>query len=307
MSSKLWIILIVTISFTSVGFYWLSENGKSDSQIQIDILSKTAALPVRSLTSFEFDEETFDVSVTLFDALDSLLVETENTSTAHIRVMDTLTYLEYYSNLSDYRIIAMQPKDTSLIVNPEHADIKELNAIKGAILGISSQASDEFLLRMVIDSENIIGLSLDEVSVPSPLESALMISDNLINLGLFESPYTAYTLSNGCKSYYNFTDDLYDVYLVPKDLDSAVLEKITAYLKALNRQIDTYQSKSNDEITHEMTKVFGKYAIESDHPTFYNLVKPNTLLINRFVTYLYATNWIDNKYPYDSLALDVFN
>jgi len=284
----------------------MSEQEKYDVQIQIDMLSKTSSLPVGTLTSFEFDDEVIDVNVKLYQSLDSLLVETAPSSTSHIRVMDTLTYLEYYSTLSDYRIIAMQPKDIELIVNPKHADIKELNAIKGSILGISSQASDEFLLRTVIDSQGIIGLSLDEVSIPSSAESALMISDDLINFGLFESPYIAYTLSNGCKSFYSFSDIMYDVYLVPVDLDNVILEKTTTYLETLNQHIEVYQDKSNDEIKNEMNRAFGKYALESDHPKFYNLIKPDELLINRFVTYLYATNWIDHKYPYDTLALDAF-
>jgi hypothetical protein len=306
MSNKLLIILIFIVSFVSIGFYWLSDYKKNNDQIQVDMLSKASALPVRALTSFDFDDEAVEVKVNLYDAVDSLLVEYEHAPTINIRVMDALTYLEYYSSLSDLKMIAMQAKKTTLVVDPKHADIKALNTIKGSILGISTQASDEYLLRTVIDSQDIIGLSLDEVTISSSSERALMISDSLINFAFFESPYTAYTLSNGCGSFYDFPSTMYDVYLVPADLDNEALEKVTAYLKALNQEIETYNSKTDDDISKEMSLVFGKYAIMNDKPVFYQLVQPDEVLINRFVTYLYATNWIDDKYPYETLALEVF-
>jgi hypothetical protein len=300
MKTNAMIALVCLIAIGALAFSFFASPEQTDDTLDVKCLNVWANVPLQQVNEITDDKSPLPVTTTAYNDLNDL-ISSAGESNESVVILDAMTYLEYHDVLSHYAIYALRPKSTALLVDPKHASIEHINDIKGAVLGIAGQASDEYIFRAVIDMEGIIGLSLDEIDCTKLLDKVTLLTDSIINYAIMEAPFDQYVLTRGARRLYRF-DNTYDALLVPENFDDDQLRRVNTYIAA----IDGVKTTGNTEKWMQQYFPELKRFVPDEPMITAAFDKPDSDIINQMVTYFYATNRIDSKYKLSEIVVDGF-
>lgn len=302
---KFMILMVVTvITLGAIAFNSSNLISSDDlSTYKLVVMDKWTNQTYQETTSFTFDDTTYGLEVIYCKDFNDLL-SYDALPDETLYIFDSFAFIEHKDTYKNYSIFALRPKIVDLIVAPDFDHIEKLNDIKGAVLGITSQAADEYLFKSIIDSEGLLGVSLDEVVLTDPYEKMTLLMDNYIHYAFLESPLRELANEKGGKTLYQFKNS-YDAFIVPNTTDDDIMAIYNRIIDEINDDIINISPDpkkplaltDNDEVTQ-----IGSL-LTDDLNLF---IKPTTDEINRMVTYFFVTNRIDEKYTFEEIVLEGF-
>ena len=292
------IIAFVTIALIGVNIFF--QFHRTENQIlNIHVLDQWINQPFDETHTLSTENGDVDLKIHYYSDYKDLL-SADKTSNA-IFIFDAVAYLEHKSDFENFSILALRPKQVSLVINPQNSEISSIKDLKGPVLGVSSKASDEYLFRSVIDKEGLVGIALDEVTFTDPVEKIEMLTDGYIEYAFLESPYLEIAVEKGAGVLYNF-DNCYDALIVSKELDEKIFAELPKLIRTYNENMKAYSGVLLKETSIKNIESYR----DKLRTLMYPFEKPDVEVINKLATYFFATNRIDEKYTFAELVIEGF-
>lgn len=298
-------ILISLIVLLSVGglFY---KDSISENIVRIGVLSETASLPI--LDAYNqglLDNLEFPVEIIVYPTENAMLYD------ARINFLDGFlcepsSFIVSHKTLSDFIIISSTYKELYLIGSEKNINATKISDVKAAAMGVYNYNQCEFFLDLTIQSQNTIGISMDEVLINNALSRLELIEDNTLDFGIFTSPYSDYLLKHNTKLIQKMSglSASYSILAINKSFENGHIEFIEQFLSNLNNTSDT---KSLNHYNYLISKYFKlpKQIQLSKLPfsTSFNL--PDMDDMDSLLSWLYNTERIPSKFKYYDLVTEL--
>lgn len=215
------------------------------------------------------------------------------------------TFIATREALDDFIVISATTKDLFLMGSPENSHISKLNDVKAAALGVYNYNQCDLLLDMTIQSQNIIGLTLDEALINDPIRRCELLLDSSLDFGIYPAPYADYLSQQGARNLQNMQDlePAMQFLVFSESLETEQSEAVSNLVAEINHW-------DQDRTLSDSNKLLSKYL---DLPRDYKLRKlPEASLFQRpdrdqldmLLSWMYNTKRISSKYKYSDIVTE---
>ncbi|MBF4691663.1 substrate-binding domain-containing protein [Fusibacter ferrireducens] len=304
---KIKIVLISLIVMLSIGglFY---RDSKSENTVRIGVLSETASLPI--LDAYDqglLDHLEFPVEVIVYSTENAMLYD------ARIGFLDGFlcepsSFIVAHKTLSDFVIISSTYKELYLIGSEKNNTATKLSDVKAAAMGIYNYNQCEFFLDLTIQSQNTIGISMDEVLVNDALSRVKLLEDNTLDFGIFTSPYSDYLLNHNAKLIQKMSglNPSYAILTINKFYESAHIDFVEQFLSKLNSSSEAKTLKHYNALIEKYFNISEQIQL-SKLPIKTSFELPNMDDMDILLSWLYNTERIPSKFKYADLVTDLIS
>ena len=296
--------IVILFAILGISILLFQEFSNSDT-VYIGIIEESSALPFLDAYSKKMlGSKEYPVEIKIYQNENQMLFDATN-GKLDAFYCEAANYLSSPKLLSKYIAVSSSNKELYLFTSNRHIEKTHLNEVKAGAIGIYNDMQCQLFIDSIIRSNNLIGVSIDEVLITDPIKRIKLLEDNTLDFAIFQSPYSDFLIEKKYKIMYkiNETEPSMNFLVLKRELEDSHLEMFLEIINDLNLTISDGSVKNYNDLINEYFNMPTSIKL-NDLSSINTFSPPNHDDIDALLSWLYKTNKIQSKYKFHDLFTD---